>query len=104
MPCQSRKNDAPRRVVGANAGSYSCTDILFALLFIANLVPLCHTACVERVVREMAPRLAPQATPPRLLLGASVGPAGLPTRLLLPSTRLSLQHAHHRHPRQGLRG
>ena len=44
MPCQSR-DDSPRRVVGANAGSYSCTDILFALLFIANLVPLCHAAC-----------------------------------------------------------
>ena len=53
MPCQSR-DDSPRRVVGANAGSYSCTDILFALLFIANLVPLCHTACRE-CTRDGAP-------------------------------------------------
>ena len=40
-------NDKPKRVVGENAGSYSCTDIFFALLFIANLVPLCSTACGE---------------------------------------------------------
>ena len=52
MPCQSRDGDAPRRVVGANAGSYSCTDILFALLFIANLVPICNTACQETYERR----------------------------------------------------
>lgn len=32
-------SELPKRVVGDQAGSYSCTDILFALLFIANLVP-----------------------------------------------------------------
>ena len=51
MPCQSR-DDSPRRVVGANAGFYSCTDILFALLFIANLVPLCHASCRETYERR----------------------------------------------------
>ena len=53
MPCQSR-DDSPRRVVGANAGSYSCTDILFALLFIANLVPLLFSPC-----RQMSETAAP---------------------------------------------
>ena len=33
-------NDKPKRVVGENAGSYSCTDIFSALIFIANLVPV----------------------------------------------------------------
>jgi len=33
-------DEKPKRVVGENAGSLCCTDVLFAILFLANLVPL----------------------------------------------------------------
>lgn len=39
MGCCS-DGEKPPRVVGADAGKFHCTDILFVLLFIANLVPL----------------------------------------------------------------
>jgi len=55
MVCCS--DDPPKRVVGENAGSYSCTDLLFALLFILNLVPLVILFAEFKAENDISDRL-----------------------------------------------
>lgn len=40
MGCCTDRDDGPKRVVGEGGAGFCCTDILFAVLFVANLVPI----------------------------------------------------------------
>ena len=86
--CCTGDNDSPRRVVGENAGSYSCTDIFFAYSSRCSSSPTSSPSAMPHVERW---RLAMPA-PASLTLTASVaqGLAFLPMPHAAPSHTMAL--------------